>query len=50
MEYLRKILRPLDYFVVKFELISIIEVKYALKKIEKLQNSEKKFKIEWKHV
>ncbi len=43
MQHLGKILKPLDYFVVKFELTSSIEVKWAFKKIgEKLQNSEKK--------
>ncbi len=42
MEHFRKIV---NYFVVKFELISSIEVKYAFKKIgEKLQNSEKKLR------
>ncbi len=42
MEYLRKILKPLYYFVVKFELTSRIEVKEDSKKVgEKLQNSEK---------
>ncbi len=43
MEHLRKILILLDYFVVKFELISSIEVKLAFKKTgKKLQNFEKK--------
>ncbi len=43
MEHLRKILKSLDYFVVRFELISSIEIKLAFKKVgEKLQNSEKK--------
>ncbi len=38
----RKILKLFDYFVVKFELISSIEVKYAFEKIgDKLQNFEK---------
>ncbi len=43
MKHLRKILKPLDNFVVKFELISSIEVTLAFKKIgEKLRNTEKK--------
>ncbi len=33
--HLRKILKTLDYFLVKFELIPRIEVKYASKKIGK---------------
>ncbi len=45
MKRSRKILKPLDYFVVEFELISSIEVKEASTKIGgKLQNSEKKIR------
>ncbi len=35
MEHLRKIVKTLDYFLVKFELIPIIKVKLASKKIRK---------------
>ncbi len=35
VEHLRKILKILDYFLVKFELISSVEVKEASKKMGK---------------
>ncbi len=43
MEHLRKVLKTLDYFIVKFELISRIEVKWTSKKIggKFWQNSKK---------
>ncbi len=41
VEHLRKILKTLEYFLVKFELISSIEVKLASKKMEENENWEK---------
>ncbi len=40
MEHLRKILKTLDYFLIKFELISSIKVKQASKK--KFQENSRK--------
>ncbi len=55
MRHLRKILKTLDYFLVKFKLIPIIEVKYVSEKIgkflenlRKLRNSEKELVKGWK--
>ncbi len=40
MEHIRKILKTLDYFLVKFELISSIKVKEASKKIEEIKKKK----------
>ncbi len=51
MEHLKKILKTLVYFSVKFELISSIEDKEAFKKMERkfVKNSRKIMKF-WKKI